>query len=78
MAVNQTEVWEGAFFRALRALRHLYFKQEKREALDPANCQGCREIQDLIFKSQFRGDTTDPVGVDIHRPLTESEPGIDK
>ena len=67
------EDWECAFFRSLRALRHLYFKHEKRELLEPETCQGCREIQDFMFKPRVHGDETDPFGVDVHRPLTESE-----
>ena len=71
--LNENEDWENAFFRALRALRHLYFKHEGRKPLEPERCQGCREIQDFMFKPGFRGDTTDPVGVEIHRPLTEQK-----
>jgi hypothetical protein len=70
---NGPEDWENSFFRVLRALRHLYFKHEKREPLDPERCQGCREIQDFMFKPQFRGDTTDRVGAEIYRPLTEPD-----
>jgi hypothetical protein len=73
MPINPKTDWEKAFFRALRALRHLYFKHEGRKPLEPERCQGCREIQDFMFKPQFRGDVTDPVGVEVHRPPTESE-----
>ena len=71
----EAENWEDSFFRALRALRHLYFKHEGRKPLEPERCQGCREIQDFMFQPGFRGDKTDRVGVEIHRPPTETEAG---
>ena len=59
-------------------MRHLYFKVEKRETLDP-HCDGCKEAQDFVMKTRYRGDRSilgnidDPLGIDMHRPLTETD-----
>jgi len=54
--------YEGAFRRARRALGHLYHKTQKGERLDPAGCDGCREIHQFLTDPSYRGDQTYPLG----------------
>lgn len=68
--IERDEQWKPVFLIALDALKHLYTKLEGEAIkLHSARCLGCIEIREFLSDPEYRGNSDEPLEVDMHRPL---------
>lgn len=58
------EDFERPYFCAVRALRHLKFKNHR---FIPLECDGCKEVALFLTEPGYRGDEHNPIGADCER-----------